>query len=274
MPTPTRSVPSRVTSATALRLVATRHQHAGRDLASTPPPVGFALSAAPRSARPAHCSRYLRPYAPRSYSGLPCAREHLPHTGGDFSHDQPADGSTAARSPSMVCSANVTRFALASGYTSRCIRMYHRHGGANQRGGRRQAHRPGHAPLRTADEARSDRFRAAVGRRTVGPAWTPLTQGNRLGGRSPPHARDEVSEDLIVVDTSAWVDFFQGRTSTVASRLERLIEVQADVAITETILMEVLAGATGEALARIRAELIARPILRLEGLADFEEAAQ
>ncbi len=79
---------------------------------------------------------------------------------------------------------------------------------------------------------------------------------------------------MIVVDTSAWVDFFQGRTSTVASRLERLIEVQADVAITETILMEVLAGATGEALARIRAELIARPILRLEGLADFEEAAQ
>jgi len=79
---------------------------------------------------------------------------------------------------------------------------------------------------------------------------------------------------LIVVDTSAWVDFFQGRTTTVASRLERLIEVQADVAITETILMEVLAGATGEALARIRAELIARPILRLEGLADFEEAAQ
>jgi len=79
---------------------------------------------------------------------------------------------------------------------------------------------------------------------------------------------------LIVVDTSAWVDFFQGRTTTVASRLERLIEVQADVAITEMILMEVLAGATGEALARIRAELIARPILRLEGLADFEEAAQ
>lgn len=80
---------------------------------------------------------------------------------------------------------------------------------------------------------------------------------------------------MIVVDTSAWVDFFHGRATPVASTLEHLIEVQADVAITETILMEVLAGATpGEALARIRAELIARPILRLEGLADFEEAAQ
>lgn len=80
---------------------------------------------------------------------------------------------------------------------------------------------------------------------------------------------------MIVVDTSVWVDFFHGRATPVASTLEHLIEVQADVAITETILMEVLAGATpGEALARIRAELIARPILRLEGLADFEEAAQ
>jgi predicted nucleic acid-binding protein len=80
---------------------------------------------------------------------------------------------------------------------------------------------------------------------------------------------------LIVVDTSVWVDFLQGRTTAVASRLEHLIEAEADIAITETILMEILAGAAaGEALARVRAELIARPILRLEGLADFEEAAQ
>ena len=80
---------------------------------------------------------------------------------------------------------------------------------------------------------------------------------------------------VIVVDTSAWVDFLRGRATAVASTLEHLIEVQADVAITETILMEVLAGASpGEALTRIRAELISRPILRLEGLADFEEAAR
>ena len=80
---------------------------------------------------------------------------------------------------------------------------------------------------------------------------------------------------MIVVDTSAWVDFFRGRATPVASTLERLIDGQADLATTETILMEVLAGAApGEPLARIRAELISRPILRLEGLADFEEAAQ
>ena len=38
--------------------------------------------------------------------------------------------------------------------------------------------------------------------------------------------------------------------------------------------MEVLAGVTSaEALARIRSQLVALPILRLEGLRDFEEAA-
>jgi predicted nucleic acid-binding protein len=80
---------------------------------------------------------------------------------------------------------------------------------------------------------------------------------------------------LIVVDTSAWIDFFHARNTAVASRLERLIDEDADVGITETILMEVLAGAAaGEAVARIRAELVTRPILRLGGLADFEEAAQ
>src|SRR5437773_975289 len=83
MPTPTRSVPSRVTSATALRLVATRHQRAGRDLASTPPPVGFALSAAPalpvllRRARSANALQPRAATLPED-SGLPCAREHLP----------------------------------------------------------------------------------------------------------------------------------------------------------------------------------------------------
>jgi predicted nucleic acid-binding protein len=60
---------------------------------------------------------------------------------------------------------------------------------------------------------------------------------------------------VIVVDTSAWIELFHARTTPVAATLEHLIGVQADVAITETILMEVLAGAApGEALARIRAE--------------------
>lgn len=79
---------------------------------------------------------------------------------------------------------------------------------------------------------------------------------------------------MIVVDTSAWVEHLRGRPHPIAARLKALIEDRADLAITEAILMEVLAGApSGEALARIRSQLVALPILRLEGLADFEEAS-
>lgn len=80
---------------------------------------------------------------------------------------------------------------------------------------------------------------------------------------------------MIVVDTSAWVDLFRDRRTRAALTLERLLEEHADIAITETILMELLAGAgSGEGLVQVRHRLLGRPILQLEGLADFEEAAR
>jgi hypothetical protein len=80
---------------------------------------------------------------------------------------------------------------------------------------------------------------------------------------------------VIVVDTSAWIDFFRGRQTPVSATLKRLVDEKAEIAVTETILMEVLAGAaSGEILERVRADLIQRPILPLKGLADFEEAAR
>ncbi|MGH2492637.1 MAG: type II toxin-antitoxin system VapC family toxin [Candidatus Limnocylindria bacterium] len=79
---------------------------------------------------------------------------------------------------------------------------------------------------------------------------------------------------MIVVDTSAWVEFFRGRDHPVATTLKALIGRGAELATTEAVLMEVFAGAaSAEDLARIRSQLVALPILRLEGLADFEEAA-
>ena len=79
---------------------------------------------------------------------------------------------------------------------------------------------------------------------------------------------------MIVVDTSAWVELFRGRSHPVVATLERLIERRADIAVTEVVLIEAPAGPPSEeARARIRAQLIALPILRLEGLTDFEEAA-
>ncbi len=80
---------------------------------------------------------------------------------------------------------------------------------------------------------------------------------------------------VIVVDSTAWIDLFRDRRTAAASTLQRLINENADLAITETVLMEVLAGARGgDELVHVRGKLIGRPILRLEGLADFEEAAR
>lgn len=79
---------------------------------------------------------------------------------------------------------------------------------------------------------------------------------------------------MIVADTSAWVEFLRGTRHPVGGTLARLVERDADVALTEVIVMELLAGSRpGSGLRDLRSRLLAFPILRLEGLADFEEAA-
>lgn len=79
---------------------------------------------------------------------------------------------------------------------------------------------------------------------------------------------------MIVADTSVWVEFFRGSGHPAAAKLKGLLERRADVAITEVVLMEVLAGRRSGAHAEeARAQLIALPVLRLEGTADFETAA-
>ena len=70
---------------------------------------------------------------------------------------------------------------------------------------------------------------------------------------------------MIVVDTSVWVEFFRRRDHPVVGTLKAHIGRGAELATTEAVLMEVFAGAASQ--------LVALPILRLEGLADFEEAA-
>lgn len=79
---------------------------------------------------------------------------------------------------------------------------------------------------------------------------------------------------MIVADTSAWIEFFRGSAHPARAKLRDLLERRADLAITEVVLMEVLAGRrTGDHVEQTRAQLIALPLLRLDGLADFEEAA-
>ncbi|MGH2451502.1 MAG: type II toxin-antitoxin system VapC family toxin [Candidatus Limnocylindria bacterium] len=81
---------------------------------------------------------------------------------------------------------------------------------------------------------------------------------------------------MILPDSSVWIELLRKSGSPAHIALRRLIEERRDLATAEPVVMEVLAGAptSGDALARIRAQLLGLPILRLEGLADFEEAAQ
>lgn len=79
---------------------------------------------------------------------------------------------------------------------------------------------------------------------------------------------------MIVADTSAWVELFRDSGHPVSTSLERLIRRDAPIAVTEVVVMELLAGARSAANEEeIRSTLIAFPLLRLEGLSDFEEAA-
>lgn len=79
---------------------------------------------------------------------------------------------------------------------------------------------------------------------------------------------------MIIVDSSAWIELLRGTESDTHRRLRTLVSQEADLAITELIFMELLSCAgSNRAIRELRGRLLAYPFVRLEGLADFEEAA-
>lgn len=79
---------------------------------------------------------------------------------------------------------------------------------------------------------------------------------------------------MIVADTSAWIEFLRATSSPVDSTLTELLGQGADIATTEVVVMEVLSGAiSGTHASELRSQLLALPLLRLRGLADYEQAA-
>lgn len=79
---------------------------------------------------------------------------------------------------------------------------------------------------------------------------------------------------MILVDTSAWIEFLRKTGHPVHLGLGRLLQQRAPLATTEVVIMEVLAGArTGSDHARMHALLLALPRVRVRGLPDFEAAA-
>ncbi len=80
---------------------------------------------------------------------------------------------------------------------------------------------------------------------------------------------------MILVDTSAWVDYLRKRGTPVAAHLKQLIEAEAELVTTEPVIMELLAGGNtpprAAALERLTNGL---PLLAMDSRLDYRAAAR
>lgn len=80
---------------------------------------------------------------------------------------------------------------------------------------------------------------------------------------------------MILADTSAWVEYDRATGSAVDQRLTELIEGDGQVAVTEPVVMEVLAGARDDKReTELRQLLLRFDLLRFDPVVDFEGAAR
>jgi predicted nucleic acid-binding protein len=80
---------------------------------------------------------------------------------------------------------------------------------------------------------------------------------------------------VILVDTSAWVEYDRATESAVDRRLTELISTDAEIAVTEPVVMEVVAGArSDERVKDLRRLLLRFELLRFDAAIDFEAAAR
>ena len=80
---------------------------------------------------------------------------------------------------------------------------------------------------------------------------------------------------MILADTSAWVEYDRATGSTVDRRLAELIRDGGPLAVTEPVIMEVVAGARSEERETdLRRLLLRFHLLGFDVVADFEAAAR
>ena len=78
---------------------------------------------------------------------------------------------------------------------------------------------------------------------------------------------------MILADTSAWVEYDRATGSPVDERLAELIAGDQEVAVTEPVVMEVLAGArTSDLKADLRRLMLRFELVRFDVVADFDGA--
>jgi predicted nucleic acid-binding protein len=79
---------------------------------------------------------------------------------------------------------------------------------------------------------------------------------------------------VILADTSAWVEYDRATGSQVDQRLTELIRDEGHLAVTEPVIMEVVAGArTADRELDLRRLLLRFDLLRFDVAADFDAAA-
>jgi hypothetical protein len=79
---------------------------------------------------------------------------------------------------------------------------------------------------------------------------------------------------VILVDTSAWVEYDRATGSRVDQRLEELIAGDGQLSVTEPVIMEVVAGArTAPRVADLRRLLLRFALLGFDAAVDFDAAA-
>jgi predicted nucleic acid-binding protein len=80
---------------------------------------------------------------------------------------------------------------------------------------------------------------------------------------------------VILVDSSAWIEFDRATESSVDLRLTKLIEEGGRLVITEPVIMEVASGARTDAKeSQLRRMLAGFELLRFDVVADFEGATK
>jgi predicted nucleic acid-binding protein len=80
---------------------------------------------------------------------------------------------------------------------------------------------------------------------------------------------------VILVDTSAWVEYDRATASAVDRRLTELITADAEIAVTEPVVMEVIAGARSDQRVNdLRRLLLRFELVRFDAAVDFDAAAR
>ena len=80
---------------------------------------------------------------------------------------------------------------------------------------------------------------------------------------------------MILIDTSAWIEYFRATGTPAADQVRGLLGDRVDdIAMCEPITMEILAGAGDDAYGRLERLVNGLPSLSLDAAVDFRAAAQ